>query len=373
MTPETHLRIGMIAPISHRFPPDGYGPWERVCHDLTEGLVSLGHEVVAFAPAGSVTSAKLTETVPSSLDRAQTQSLPDPRVWEEFHLAQAISQAVELELDVIHSHLHVHALGFARLIPMPLVTTLHGAAWNRSHHLLLRAFREQPFVSLSESERRFLPELNYVATVSNGIRLDDFPLGGGGEGLVFVGRMAPEKAPELAIEVARRAGTGLTLAGGIEEKHREFFDGKVRPHLSDRSIEYVGALSRSEVARLVGESGGLVMPLRWDEPFGLVVVESLAVGTPVIAWRRGAMPELIRDGSTGFLVDDVDGAAAAAADELSAIDRGRCRREAELRFGHGTMAEGYVDAYRRAIGQAISARTSSREAVATRTPMSEKP
>lgn len=362
----------MIAPISHPFPPDGYGPWERVCHDLTDALVAQGHDVVLFAPSGSATTAKLSQTVPSSLDRADAGQSPDPRAWEELHIAMAVGQAVELDLDVVHSHLHVHALGFAPLLPMPLVTTLHGAAWNRSHHLSLRAFRDHPFVSLSESERMFLPELNYVATVGNGIRLDDFPPGPGGDRLVFVGRMAPEKAPDLAIETARRSGRSLILAGGIEARDQDFFDDVVRPHIGDEGIEYAGAVTRPEVARLVGESAGLLMPLRWDEPFGLVVIESLALGTPVIAWRRGAMPELIRDGSTGFLVDGVDGAAAVA-DRLAAIERGRCRREAEWRFGHLTMAEGYATAYRRALDQAISASTSSTEAVATRMPMSEKP
>lgn len=340
----------MIAPISHPMPPAGYGPWERVCHDLIEGLVALDTEVEVFAPGGSVTSGRLHQTVPVALSDAGPPDRPEPRIWEELHLAKAVRFSLESDVDVVHSHLHAHAVGYSTLLPMPLVTTLHGSAWVEEHHLLLREFKEAPYVSLSESERRFLPELNYVATVGNGIRLDDFPPGPGGDQLVWVGRMAPEKAPDLAIETALSTERPLVMAGAIEDRYRDFFDETVRPHLRGRQVDYVGAVSRGEVADLVGRSAGLLMPLRWDEPFGLVVVESLAVGTPVVAWRRGAMPELVRDEVTGFLVDDVAGAARAVLG-VEEIARQACRREAELRFSHLTMAQGYVEAYRRALRQ----------------------
>ncbi len=344
------LHIGMVAPISHGFPPDGYGPWERVCHDLTEGLVELGHEVTVFAPAGSITSATLHETVPSFLtDPADHTGPPDARVVEELHVAVAMSESVRLGVDVVHSHLHVHALGYAPLLPMPLLTTLHGAAWDRNNHIVLNRFRDHPFVSLSHAERAFLPELNYIATVGNGIRLADFAPGGrGSDRLVFVGRIAPEKAPDLAIAVAKSADRPIVLAGGLEPKHQSFFDERIRPHLRSKRIEYVGWLSRTEMTDLVREAAALVMPLRWDEPFGLVVIESLALGTPVIAWRRGAMSELVDHGVTGFLVDDV-AAAAESVDGLGGLDREECRRRAVAYFGHLRMAEGYVAAYRQVL------------------------
>ena len=341
------MRIGMIAPISHPFPPDGYGPWERVCHDLTEGLVELGHEVLVYAPEGSTTSAELRPTVPAPVSDALPHSSPDPRLWEEFHVATAVADAVRSGVDVVHSHLHVHALGYAPLLPVPLVSTLHGSAWHRPHHLMLRAFRQEPFVSLSDAERNFLPELNYVATVNNGIRTEDFPPGPGGDRLIFVGRMAPEKAPDLAVEVARRAGRELVLVGGIEAQYAEFFRREVEPRLGG-GIEYAGPVDRGEVASLTGESAALLMPLRWDEPFGLVVVESLAVGTPVVAWKRGAMPELIDEGVTGLLVADVAQAAEAVA-SVAVLDREACRAVAESRFSYRVMAQGYVEAYRAAL------------------------
>ncbi len=367
------MRIGMLAPISHPFPPPGYGPWERVCHDLTEGLVELGHEVVVFAAEGSESSAVLSPTVPASLDEvAASGTEPDARLWETLHIGRAMAGAVERELDILHSHLHVHALGYGPLLPMPLLSTLHGAAWNHAHLPILDTYRHQPFVALSNAERRFAPDLNYVATVGNGIRTGDYaPRFETGGPLVFVGRLAPEKAPDLAIESARLAGVPLTLAGNVETKYRDFFEARIRPGLG-QDVTYVGALTRLEVADLLAEASALLMPLRWDEPFGLVVVESLASGTPVVAWRRGAMPELIEDGVTGFLVDTVE-EAAASVHRIGELDRGRCRNSAEERFDYTTMARGYVAAYEVAMDQAKAASTSESGTVPTPILVSDSP
>ncbi len=335
------MRIGMLAPISHAYPPGGYGPWERVAHDLTEELVEMGHQVTLFAPAGAATKARLVATVEVPLD---APGAGDPRLEEETHLAIAMEAANEGEFDVLHSHLHVHALVFSRLIRVPLLTTLHGAAWNPHHHPLLRRYADRPFVSLSERERTYLPELNYVATIPNGVRITDFPLGGGDGGyLAFAGRMAPEKAPDLAIQTAIAAGLPLKMAGMVEDRHRGFFDDVMRDAPPDL-VEYLGELERNEISELLGKATATLMPLRWHEPFGLVVVESLAVGTPVVAWRMGAMPEIVDDGDTGFLVDDVDGAVAAIA-RVGSLSRDACRAAAESRFGVQRMAGSYARTY----------------------------
>lgn len=336
------LRIGMIAPITHPYPPPGYGPWERVAHDLTEALVAAGHEVTLFAAGTAVTAAELVATVP---DVHVAGSL-DPRLAETEHIAAAIEVAAGGGLDVVHSHLHVHVLPYTRLVGCPVVTTLHGAGWDRAHHRLLLRYAEQPFVSLSHAERAFLPELNYVATIPNGIRADDFPIGAGAGGyLAFVGRIAPEKAVEDAIAVAELVGRPLRIAGIIEPRHSNYFEGTIAPRLRPGDIEYVGSLGRGEVARFVGDAAGLLMPLRWDEPFGLVVVESLATGTPVIAWRRGAMAEIVRPGVTGHLVDSVDEAVEAVS-HLDDLDRTACRNDVLARFSDTAMAAGYEDVYR---------------------------
>ncbi len=341
----------MLAPISHPYPPPGYGPWERVAHDLTEALVDMGHSVTLFAPAGSVTRARHVPTVDRPLD---APGAGDPRLEEEAHLVIAMEAAGDGDFDVLHSHLHVHALIFSKLIPVPLLTTLHGAAWNQQHHALLRRYADRPFVSLSEQERSYLPELNYIATIPNGVRIAEFPPGTGDGGyLAFAGRMAPEKAPDLAIETALASGLPLRMAGMVEDRHRDFFDHLM--HDVPRSqVEYLGELDRGEVSELLGAATATLMPLRWHEPFGLVVVESLAVGTPVVAWRMGAMPEIVEDGVTGFLVDDVEGAVAAVAG-VGSLSRDLCRANAGDRFGVERMAAAYTMAY-----QSLVATTSPR-------------
>jgi glycosyltransferase involved in cell wall biosynthesis len=232
--------------------------------------------------------------------------------------------------------------------PLPLLTTLHGAAWNTDHHEVLRRHAWRPFVSLSDRERDYLPELNYVATIGNGIRVDDFPPGDGDGGyLVFVGRIAPEKAPHLAIETARRSGRPLLIAGVVDDAHLDYAKEILRE--AGREVDVLGALDRDDTAWLLRGAAGLVMPLLWDEPFGLVVVESLSSGTPVIAWRRGAMPEIIEDGQTGFLVDDVDQAVAAVT-RLPSLSRETCARAARNRFSDVVMASAYEDVYRQVSG-----------------------
>jgi glycosyltransferase involved in cell wall biosynthesis len=340
----------MIAPIAHRLPPRGYGPWEQVVSDLTTGLVTAGHDVTLFAPASTVTGADLVATVPHAIaDWPPNEMPPDARVWEEVHIARAMETVARGEHDVVHSHLNVHPLGYAPLLDTPILTTLHGSAWNRSIHPALEMFSDLPFVSLSESERSFFPALNYVATVPNGIDCDAIRFSPDeGDSLLFVGRMAPEKQPHVAIEVARRTGRGLILAGPVEAKHRDYFDEQVSPGIDGRDVVYLGPLDRAEVLDLYSTGLALLMPLAWEEPFGLVVVEALASGTPVIAWRRGAMPELIRDGVTGALVDDVDGALSAL-ENTAWIDRKACRRDAETRFSIDAMTRGYLSAYELAL------------------------
>ena len=227
------MRIAMLAPISWPLPPGGYGPWEQVAYNLTEALVRLGHDVTLFAAGGTRSSAKVVTTVPHALstwpeaercrttefdpDTGHLEGPPDARVLEELHIAACMQRGAEGEFDVVHSHLHVHALVFGRLIRCPLVTTLHGSAWVRATHPILRAYRELPFVSLSDAERRMLPELNYVATVYNGIRIEQFPFEAQKDDyLLFAGRLSPEKGPDRAIEVAKKSGRRLLMAGMIE-------------------------------------------------------------------------------------------------------------------------------------------------------------
>jgi glycosyltransferase involved in cell wall biosynthesis len=247
-----------------------------------------------------------------------------------------------------------------------MLTTLHGAAWDQAHHDLLHRYSEMPYVSLSHVERSLLPELNYVATIANGIRVEDIPMGDGRGGyLAFVGRIAPEKGPDLAIEVALAAGLPLRIAGPIEDRHREFFDRTIGG--APAGVDYLGELDREQLWTMLGGAAALLMPLRWPEPFGLVAAESLAAGTPVIAWRMGALPEIIEDGVTGRLVRDVS-AAKHAVDHVDEISRDVCRRAAETRFSDRVMARHYSAVYSGLLSQTISSRSWDTGTVATRMP-----
>ena len=333
-------KVGMLAPITHPYPPPGYGPWERVTHDLTERLVAEGHEVTLFATAASETKASLVATVDRPLSSVSSS---ERRRIEDDHIATAMSIAADGRFDVVHSHLHVHALGYAEHLPCPLVTTLHGAAWDTAHFEKLRQFAHLPFVSLSDRERDFMPELNYVATIPNGIRMDDFPPGRGAGGYVaFVGRLAPEKAPHLAVEIARRAGLRLLMAGVIEDRYRDYAEGVLTEGRD--VVDYLGSLDRPELSLLLRDAMALVMPLEWDEPFGLVVVEALASGTPVVAWRRGAMPEIVEESVTGYLVDGVEDAVNALS-RVPALSRDACAAQARRRFSDAVMAARYGEVY----------------------------
>ncbi len=355
------MRIAMLAPISWPLPPAGYGPWELVAYNLVEGLVRQGHDVTVFAAGGSKTSAKLVATIPHALetwpksDTCRTRAFdrhtgllegpPEGAVLERLHIATCMERAADGEFDVVHSHLHVNALVYARLIRCPLVSTLHGAAWARAHHAILGAYRDQPFVSISEAERTLMPELNYVATVHNGIRIDDFPFEQDKDDyLLFAGRLSPEKGPDVAIEIAKRAGRRLLLAGMIEPQYQDYYDTQVQPHIDGKRVEYLGLLSQKELAPVYRKAAGVLFTISWCEPFGLVAVESQASGTPLIATRYGALPEIIVEGETGFVVDSVE-QATRAVDKLAEIKPYACRVNVERRFTDDAMARGYAEVY----------------------------
>ena len=361
------MRIAMLAPINWPLPPNGYGPWEQVAHNLSEELVRRGHDVTLFAAGGTQTTARLVQTTSYALstwpeaERTRPRAFdpesgllegpPDARVLEQHHIAQCMEGAARGEFDVVHSHLHVHALVFARLIPCPLVTTLHGSAWVRATHPVLEAFREFPFVSLSRAERRFLPGLNYVATVYNGIRIEEFPLESNKEDyLLFAGRLAPEKGAAEAVELALKTGRRLRIAGLIEPQYQAYFDERIKPYVDGRQIEYLGLLSQTQLAPIYRKAAGVLLLIHWSEPFGLVAAEAQASGTPLIATRRGALPEIIRDGETGFVVDSFE-QAIGAVDRLQSISPAACRRNVEQRFTVDLMARGYEAVYEAVVAQ----------------------
>ena len=341
----TPLRIAMIAPVSWRTPPGGYGPWELATHTLTEALVARGHDVTLFAAAGSRTAGRLVETVPAALSEAPHL---DAKVHEMLHVAAAFERAGEF--DVLHSQADLVPLAFSRLVETPLVATIHGLGSPETQERVLPIWRAYDdhvhYVAISDADRH--PALTYAATIHHGLDLADWPFHDPGTDapLVFFGRMHPDKGPDAAIAIARAAGRPLVMAGIVHDEG--YFRERVEPHVDGERVRYLGNVEGAARAEVLGGGAALLHPIGFDEPFGLSVIEAMACGTPVIAYDRGSMPELIRDGVNGFLVRDVEGAVAAVG-RLGEIDRGACREDVEARFSAARMGAEYEGLYRRVL------------------------
>jgi glycosyltransferase involved in cell wall biosynthesis len=336
------LRIAVIASIAHRTPPSGYGPWEQVASVLTEGLVGLGHDVTLFATADSITSARLHAEAPRGYEEDPGV---DAKVYEGLHNAAAFERAGSF--DVISNQFDFMPLTYSRLVATPVVTTIHGFSSER----ILPAYRAYDglgrYVAISDSDRH--PDLTYAATIHHGIELAGFTFRSRPDDfLLFLGRIHPDKGTHRAIEVARRTGLPLVIAGVVHDQ--DYFRDAVRPHLGLRGITYVGAVGPGERDALLGGARALLHLISFDEPFGLSVVEALATGTPVVAFRRGSMPELVRHGRTGFLVQDVAGAVEAVA-QIDTVLRRDCRDDVERRFTAQRMVADYAELFSRVAGR----------------------
>jgi glycosyltransferase involved in cell wall biosynthesis len=332
------MKIGVIASIAHRLPPKTYGPWEQIASTLTEGFVARGHEVTLFATADSVTSARLAGTVPAGYEEDDGI---DAKVCEALHNAEAFERAAEF--DVLANHFDFMPLSYSRLVSTPVVTTIHGFSSEKIVPVY-RAYNDiAHYVAISEANRH--PDLSYDATIHHGIDATQFTfVATPGDYLLFLGRIHPDKGTHLAIEVAKRAGLPLIIAGIIQDE--TYFSEAVHPHIDGIDVSYVGPVGATERDRLLGGARALLHLISFAEPFGLSVVEALATGTPVVATPLGSMPELIRHGSTGFLVPDVAAAVAAVA-QVGALDRRTCRYEATSRFSADRMIDNYVALFRR--------------------------
>jgi glycosyltransferase involved in cell wall biosynthesis len=333
------LRIAVLASVAHRTPPHSYGPWEQVASTLAEGLVALGHDVTLFATADSVTTAALHSEVPTGYE--EDPSI-DAKVCEALHIAAAFQRAGEF--DLLSNQFDFLPLTYSRLVPIPVVTTIHGFSSERIVPVY-RAYDETShYVAISDADRH--PDLGYAATIHHGIDLTRFTfVPEPGSYLLFLGRIHPHKGTHLAIDVARQAGLPLVIAGIVQDEG--YFREQVQPRLGP-DVTYVGPVAPVERDRLLGGALALLHLISFAEPFGLSVVESLATGTPVIAFGLGSMPELIDHGRTGFLVDDIAGAIAAVS-EVGALHRGSCRAEAVARFSADRMVADYAELFARIV------------------------
>ena len=337
------MRIAHVAPLYERVPPALYGGTERVVAYLVEEQARRGHDVTLFASGDSRTSGSLVAPIPRAL--RLDQGVGDPLAPHMVELAQVFEHAEDF--DLIHCHLDYLAFPFTRLVPTPTVHTMHGRLDLPHVRPLMSHFGEVPLVSISDAQRRPVEDLDlaWAATVHHGLPLETYRFGAGRGGyLAFLGRISPEKRPDLAIGAARLAGLPLKIAAKVDAVDRAYFEREIEPLLADPLIEYLGEIGEADKPAFLGGAAALLFPIDWPDPFGLVMIEALACGTPVIARPCGSVPEIVTPGRTGFIADTVDELAEAVR-HLDRIDRAACRREAEKRFSVERMVDGYEAVY----------------------------
>ena len=341
------MKILQVAPLWERVPPPAYGGTEAVVSVLTDALAQAGHEVVLCASGDSLTVAPLRSVFHRSLRTADGIKDGTPYNW--VHAAEAIASA--REFDIIHNHAGEPVMALAGLTETPMLTTMHCLITPDTRIVWERY--QGHYNTVSRAQCDTVPPLarpRYAGAVHNGINAASFPFSAAKDDyLLCLNRIAPEKGTHLAIEVARKAGRKLIIAGKVDRVDREYYEAMVKPLLDGHNVIYAGEADHRLKRELFAGAACLLNPICWEEPFGLVPVEAMACGTPVIAFSRGAMPELIVDGETGFLVHDID-SMVAALEKIDAIERARCRRHVEANFDVPVMVEGYLRLYREIAG-----------------------
>ena len=335
------MKIAQISSLMEAVPPKLYGGTERIVAYLTDELVELGHDVTLFASGDSHTKGRLEAGWPHAL-----RLDPDMRDYLAPHviLLEKLARKAH-EFDVIH--LHVDYLGYPvlRRTGVPFLATLHGRLDLPELRQVYRTFPDVPVVSISDSQREPMPEANYVGTIHHGLPQHLLKPGGGEGGyLAFIGRISPEKAPDAAIRIAKAAGMKLRIAAKVDKVDQAYFDRCIKPALDQPHVEFIGEIDETQKSDFLGKAAGLLFPIAWREPFGLAMIEAMACGTPVIAMRRGSVPEVIEPGVTGFIVESEEAAVAAVA-RLPELDRTRVRERFDARFTARRMAEDYVRLY----------------------------
>lgn len=345
------MRIAQVSPLWEQVPPPAYGGTELVVSVLTEELVKRGHDVTLFASGDSTTSAKLESVHPRAL--RLDSSVKDPNIYDMLNMSRVYENADKF--DIIHSHVGCVALSYANLVKTPTVHTLHGV-FTPDNEKLFTHVRKQPFISISNSQRDTSLGLNYVSTIYNGIDTNTYKFYPQPEHpayLAFLGRMSPEKGAHLAIEIAKRSGWHLKMAGKVDAVDLEYFESQIRPHIDGVQIEFLGEANHQQKSILMGGAIATLFPITWREPFGLVMIESMVTGTPVIAMSLGAAPEVIAHGISGFLCHTVDECIHAIS-KAAHLDRFICREHVLLNFTAKRMADGYEAVYQKILGEQYS-------------------
>ncbi|HZC58334.1 MAG TPA: glycosyltransferase family 4 protein [Xanthobacteraceae bacterium] len=336
------MHIAQVAPLTEAIPPKLYGGTERVVSWLTDELIALGHEVTLFASGDSTTSAKLEAMWPRAL--RLDGSVRDPNALHMMMLEQVYRRAADF--DFLHFHLDYYPFSLFSRQPTPFLTTLHGRLDLPEHQPVFDTFASVPVVSISNAQRRPLPQANWVRTVPHGLPeklLQPKPVKP--SYFAFLGRIAPEKGIDRAIRIAQHCGVQLKVAAKVDRADREYYEEKIAPIIKSNDVDFIGEINDKEKSDFLSGAHVLLIPIDWPEPFGLVTIEAMACGTPVIAYNRGSVPEIIEDGLTGFVVED-EGGAIGAVDRLGHLSRDKIRRRFEERFTARRMAQDYLRVYR---------------------------
>jgi glycosyltransferase involved in cell wall biosynthesis len=361
------MRIAMIAPLTEAIPPRAYGGTERVVSILTEEMVRRGHRVTLFASGDSRTDAELAACCPRGL--RLDPGVRDAVSYTVTQLDRVYRRAADF--DCIHNHIGYMAFPVARCAAAPTVTTAHGRFDLPEMQRLGKHFSALPRVAISEAQRASSPGVNWLATVYNGIACEDYHFRAEpGDYLVFLGRISPEKRPDRAIEIARDVGMRLVIAAKVDPVDAAYYERAIAPMIrASPLVEFIGEVDERAKDALLGGAYASLFPIDWPEPFGLTMVEAMATGTPVIAYRAGSVPEVVVDGVTGFVCDTLHGMIEAVA-RIPTIDRRACRAHVEAQFSAAAMADGYERVYRTLVGEAIG-RSGHRERIEspTRLPM----
>jgi glycosyltransferase involved in cell wall biosynthesis len=340
------MRIAILAPPYLPVPPPLYGGTEKIVSLLTEGLVANGHDVTLFASGDSVTSAKLAHMFPKALGNSGLIKGDTEKPIAHYHACYARAA----EFDIIHSHGQYLSLPEAEGLKTPVVFTWHGSMFagetTEEKRAMLRTYKHLNFVSISNNQRDGLPELHYVATVYNALDLSEYPFVAHNQGdyLLWIGRVSPKKGPLDAIRVAKKLGIRLEMAAAIDPIDRPYFEQEIKPHIDGKQIIYHGEVGHDAVVELYAGARCTLYPISWHEPFGLVMVESMACATPVVAYNIGSVSELVRDGISGYVVQGMD-EMVAAVKRIDRIDRAACRKHVEEHFHKDRMVEDYLRVY----------------------------
>ena len=351
------MKIALLAPFEETVPPKRYGGTERAVYNLAEELVGFGHDVTLFASGDSKTSAKLVPGVPKAIRVLRFSNNPHTRSALNYEGIANILEPLQREhFDIVHNHIGWQLLSFKDSIDAPIITTLHGNlaledSYLKSYYVNERfmydRYKDMPFISISDSQRRNARHLNYIATVYHGIRTEEFPFNENPRDyLMFLGRIHPQKGPEYAIEIAKKTGQKLVIAAKVDPAEENYFKRVIKPQIDGKQITFVKEPSDKPKLALLQRARALIAPIQWDEPFGIVNIEALACGTPVITINRGSTSEIIIDGKVGYLCKNVKAMIKRVAD-IDKINRQDCRRHVEQHFTARQEAERYIAAYKK--------------------------